>query len=93
MAVYKTAYIVTTNNGNEFIVKQKDHLGEIIIDTFNCYSDMPANANREDFITLQDLHIALLALGTSREVLLPVFISVLLMIGLDVYSVDEKVQS
>ena len=88
MSTYKTAYVVTTNNGNEFTVRQKECLGVLIIEPFNV-----KNAMREDLITLHDLHIALVFLGTSREVLLPVFISVLVMIGLDVYPIDEKVQS
>lgn len=93
MSTYKTAYVVTTNNGNEFIVKQMEPLGALSIDAFNVYPDRSSKVSREDFFSLKDLSIALLALGTSGEVLLPVYISVLLMIGLDVYSIDEKVQS
>lgn len=90
MCTYKTAYVVTTNNGNEFMIKQIEPLGVLIIDAFNVWPDRPSKVSREDFFSLKDLHIALLALGVSREVLLQVFISVLLMIGLDVYSIDVK---
>lgn len=83
--MYKLAYVVTTNTGNEFIVKQKGNLGGIIIEPFNAYHD-----TREDFIALHDLHISLVALGVSCDVLLIVYISVLVMAGLDVYSIDVK---
>lgn len=76
MCTYKTAYVVATNNGNEFTVKQNGHLGVLTIDTFSVSSAVPANVIREEFNTPQDL--------------LPVFISVLVMIGLDVYSIDVK---
>ena len=90
MATYKIAYVVATNNGNEFTVKQNWHLGVLTIDTFSVSSDVPANVIRDEFNTLQDLCLALLSLGVSREVLLPVFISVLVMIVLAVYSIDVK---
>lgn len=93
MSTYKPAYVVTTNTGNEFTVKQKGHLGVLIIETFSVCSAVPDNTIRDEFTTLQELCMALLRLGVSREVLLPVFISVLVMIGLDVYSIDEKVSS
>lgn len=88
--MYKTAYVVTTNNGNEFMIKQTGPVGALIIDTFNVCPDRPSKVSREDFFSLKDLHIALLTLGVSREVLLPVYISVLAMIGLDVYSIEVK---
>lgn len=81
----KLAYVVTTNTGNEFIVKQKGHLGVLIIEPFNAYQD-----TREEFIALHDLYISLVALGVSRAILLPVYISVLVMTGLDVDSIDVK---
>jgi hypothetical protein len=90
MPTYKIAYVVATNNGNEFTVKQNGHLGILTIETFSVSSAVPANATRDEFTTLNDLCLALLRLGVSREVLLPVFISVLVMIGLDVYSIDVK---
>lgn len=93
MTIYKRAYVVTTNTGNEFMIKQKEPLGVLIIDAFNVFPDRPSKVSREEFFSLKDLHIALLALGVSKEVLLPVYISVLAMIGLDVYSVYEMVQS
>lgn len=83
--MYKPAYVVTTNTGNEFMVKQKGHLGVLIIETFNAYHE-----TREDFIALNDLNTALVALGVSREILLPVYISVLALAGLDVFSIDVK---
>lgn len=92
MTAYNTAYIVTTNNGNEFIVKQKGRSGALIIDRFNVFPDRPSKDSLEVFFSLKDLHIALLALGVSKEVLLHVYISVLAMVGLDVYPVDVKVQ-
>lgn len=90
MSTYKHAYVVATNNGNEFTVKQKGHSGGLTIDTFTVSSAAPANVIRDEFTTLEDLCLALLRLGVSREVLLPVFISVLVMIGLDVYSIEIK---
>lgn len=90
MSTYKTAYVVATNTGNEFTVKQKGHLGALIIETFSASSYVSTNVIRDELTTLQDLCLSLLSLGVSREVLLPVFISVLVMIGLDVYSIDVK---
>lgn len=83
-------YIVTTNNGNEFMIKQTEPLGALTIDAFNVCPDKPSRVSREEFLSLKGIHIDLLALGVSREVLLPVYISVLVMIGLDVYSIDYK---
>lgn len=88
--MYKLAYVVTTNTGNGFIVKQKEPLGVLNIDTFNVWPDSLSKDSRKDFFSLKDLHMALLDLGVSREVLLPVYISVLAMIGLDVYAIDVK---
>lgn len=78
-------YVVATNSGNEFMVKQKGNLGDLIIEPFNVYHE-----TREELIALNDLHISLIALGVSREILLPVFISVLAMLSLDVYSIEVK---
>ena len=90
MTVYKTAYVVTTNNGSEFMIKQTGPEEVLIIDAWNVWTDKPSRVSREEFISLKDIHISLLALGVSREILLPVYISVLAMIGLDVYSIDVK---
>ena len=83
--MYAPCYVVATNSGNEFMVKQKGNLGGLIIEPFNAYHE-----TREEFIALNDLHISLIALGVSREILLPVFISVLAMLSLDVYSIEVK---
>lgn len=83
--MYVPCYVVATNSGNEFMVKQKGNLDVLIIEPFNVHHE-----TREEFIALNDLHISLIALGVSREILLPVFISVLAMLSLDVYSIEVK---
>ena len=92
MATYKTAYVVTTNNDNVFLIKQTELSGTLIIDAFNLCPGSLSRVMREEFISLKGICIDLLALGVSRDVLLPVFISVLVMIGLDVYSIELKVE-
>lgn len=88
--MYNTAYIVTTNSGTEFIVKNSKQFDNISIDTWNISQDTTHHVVEVEFANLNDLVAILRELGVSREVLLPVFISVLVMVGLDVYSIDVK---
>lgn len=45
MSTYKTAYVVTTNNGNEFMIKQSENLGLLTIDAFNACPGRKSNFN------------------------------------------------
>lgn len=90
MSEYQTAFVVTAKTGNEFTVKQKGHLGVLVIETFKTWYDVPVNVIRDEFSALQELCLALLNLGVPREVLLPVYISVLVMVGFEVHSIDVK---
>ena len=77
--MYKKAYIVTTNSGTEFVVKDSEQFENIRIDTWNISQD-----------TTHYVVAILRELGVACAVLLPVFISVLVMVGLDVYSIGVK---
>lgn len=90
MSEYQTAYAVTTKTCNEFTVKQKGHLGVLVIEPFKTGCDVPANVIRDEFSTLQELCLALLHLGVPSELLLQVYISVLVLVGFEVYSIDVK---
>lgn len=90
MATYKTAYIVTTNSNNEFVVKYSEQFENIHIDTWNISQDTTHYVDAVEFANLNGLVAILRELGVSCDVLLPVYISVLVMVGLDVYSIDVK---
>lgn len=91
MCIYKPAYIVTCNSGNEFVVKQLDGFGSVTIDAWqlNYYS---SGAERKDYADLRCLLVALVVNGVSNEILLPLFIAVLKMVGFDIYTIDIKVE-
>lgn len=65
---------------------------KIIIDQWNIYpyQAQPEKGASTDLANLQMLSDCLLALGAENDTLLPVFISVLVMVGLYVYSIDVK---
>lgn len=90
MTGYKTAYIVTTNSGSEFIVKYAEQFENIYIDTWNVSQYIQPHTAKIEFANLNALVAILRELGAPRDILLPVFISVLAMIGIDVYSIDVK---
>lgn len=88
--MYKTAYIVTTNSGTEFIVKNSEQFENVRIDTWNISQDTTHYVVAVELANLNGLVAILRELGVSRDILLPVYISVLTMIGLDVYSIAVK---
>ena len=88
--MYKTAYIVTTNSGTEFIVKNSEQHANIHIDTWNISQDTTHYVVAVELANLNGLVAILRELGVACDVLLPVFISVLVMVGLDVYSIDVR---
>lgn len=88
--MYKTAYIVTTNSGTEFIVKNSENFDNIHIVTWNIPQDTAHYVVATEFANLNGLVAILSDLGVARDVLLPVFILVLVMVGLDVYLIDVK---
>ena len=88
--MYKAAYIVTTNSGTEFVVRYSEQFENIRIDTWGISKDTTPFTVAAEFANLNDLVAILRELGVARDVLLPMYISVLAMIGFDVYSVDVK---
>ena len=85
--MYKPAYIVTCNSGNEFVVEQLDSFGSVIIEVWklNSYS---AGAERKDYDDLRCLLDVLVVNGVSNEILLPLFIAVLKMAGFDICAIN-----
>lgn len=88
--MYKLAYIVTTNSGNEFIVKYSEQFENIHIDTWNIAQDTTHYVVAVELANLNGLVSILRELGVSCDVLLPVYITVLVMVGLVVYSIEIK---
>lgn len=93
MATHKTAYVVTTNSNTAFLVRYNEQFENIHVDTWHVWPDVQPHVLRQEFANLNGLLAALRELGTPRDILLPVYISVLTMIGFDVYLIDEKEQS
>lgn len=90
MATYKTAYIVTTNSNNEFVVKYSEQFENIRIARWNTSQCTTHYVVAVELANLNRLVTILRELGVSCDVLLTVYISVLVMAGLDVYSIDVK---
>lgn len=90
MGMYKPAYIVTTNSGTEFVVRYSEQFENINIDTWNISQHTTHYVVAVELANLNRLAAILSELGVVCDVLLPVFISVLVMVGLDVYSIDVK---
>ena len=86
----KTAYIVTTNSGTEFIVKRSEQYANICVDTWNIPQDTTHYVVAVELANLNGLVAILRELGVACDVLLPVFISVLVMAGIGVYSIGVK---